>query len=201
MKRPAIKTAAAVLVIVLVMISAVWPLVGFDELLGFGSGRGSGMAQAPQGGMPQGTQPAFDGTPQANMPGQMAQGTPPAEMQGTPQPGQGGAPAAGMQPGMPNGEGQNGLIPVMRILQYVLYAIIIVCGLIAFGGIWLGKRWGTVMAIITAAIVMIMAVTSLIGAISTVMLVENIIKLLLAAAAVVLALMPAAKANTSPEIT
>jgi hypothetical protein len=201
MKRPAIKTAAAVLVIALVFFSAVWPLVGLDEVLGLGSGRSGGMGQAPQGGMPQGTPPAFDGTPLANMPGQMAQGTPLAELQGTTQPGQGGVPAAGMQPNMPDGTGQSGLMPVMRILQYVLYAIIIVCGLIAFGGIWMVKRWGTVMAIITATIVAVMTVTSLIGVMSSAMLIESIIKLLLVVAVVVLALIPAAKASTEPELT
>jgi len=93
------------------------------------------------------------------------------------------------------------LMPVMRILQYVLYAIIIVCGLIAFGGIWMEKRWGSMMAMITAAIVVVMTVTSLLGVMSSVVLIENIIKLLLVIAVVVLAAFPAVKTNKESDIT
>jgi hypothetical protein len=123
----------------------------------------------------------------------MMQGTPSAEMQGTPQPGQAGAPAADMQPGMPGDSGQGDLIQIMRVLQYALYAVIIVCGLIAFGGIWMGRRWGSVMAVVTALVVIVMTVSIMFTAISTTALVVNIASLVLAAAVIVLAVLPGTK--------
>lgn len=81
----------------------------------------------------------------------------------------------------------------MRILQYVLYALVIVCGLIAFGGLWTWKRWGIVMAVVTSVIVIVMSVMMLFGMVSTVVLVESIIRIVIALAVVVLVLLPKSK--------
>lgn len=192
MKRPMIKTVAAILMLVFILFSAVWPLAGVDELLGISDGNrpGGGMPVVPQGNMPEGTPPAFDGTLQAEMQSQA--------MLGTPQTGQGGGPGGGMQPNTGDGMRPGGLMPAMRILQYVLYAVIIVCGLIAFGGFWLNKRWGSVLAIITAVIVLVMTVTAMFGAMTAASLIECIINLLLGVAVIILAVLPG---KSKPEVT
>ena len=195
MKRPIIKTVAAILVLVFVLFSAVWPLAGVDELLGISDGnRPGGMIPVgPQGNMPEGTPPVFDGTLQAEMQGQL--------LQGTSQPGQGGGPGEGMHPNTGDGMRPSGLMPAMQILQYVLYAVIIVCGLIAFGGFWLNKRWGSVMAIITAVIVLVMTVTAMLGNISIASLIENVIKLVLGVAVIILAILPGKSKPEVAEVT
>jgi hypothetical protein len=182
MKRPLIKTVAAILVLVFVLFSAVWPLAGVDELLGINNGYrpGGGMPVGSQGIIPEGTPPSFDGTPQ---------------------PGLGGGPGGGMQPNTGNGMRQSGMMPAMSILQYVLYAVIIVCGLIAFGGFWLNKRWGSVMAIITAVIVLVMTITAMFGVLPTALLIENIIRLLLGIAVIILAVLPGKRIPETNELT
>jgi len=193
MKRPGSVTIAAILVVVLLLISAVWPLVGGDELLGMGnSGQpGANMPSGSQGNLPDAIPPGFEGTAQ-----------PPSQPDGTPQPGMGGAPdgqqgqpgmADGMQPNFGEAPAGNGMIPIMRILQYVLYALVIVCGLIAFGGLWTWKRWGNVMAVITSVIVIVMSAVSLFGMISTAVLVESIIRMVIALAVAILVLLPRSK--------
>jgi hypothetical protein len=181
MKRPITISLAAFFVLALLLISAVWPLVGGDQLLGLNRG-GTGRTM-PQGGLvPQGT-PSGD---QGNIP-QDGQGQNPA--------GLGNFSGNGGQPQMngSNFPNQNGTMQFTRILQYVLYALVIVLGLIAFGGLWAWKRWGMVMAIITAAVVLIMTITGLFRAFSTIVLIEDIVKILLAIAEAVLVLLPKSK--------
>ncbi len=179
MKRPVTVTIAAILVVFLLLISAVWPLVGGDELLRLGnSGQpGANMPSAPQGNPPEGTPPGFDGTMQ-----------PPSLPERASQPGM----TAAMQSNFGKAPNGNGMMP-MRILQYVLYALVIVCGLIAFGGLWTWKRWGIVMAVVTSVIVIVMSVMMLFGMVSTVVLVESIIRIVIALAVVVLVLLPKSK--------
>lgn len=193
MKRSGTVTIAAILVVLLLLVSAVWPLVGGDELLGLGnSGQpGRNMPSGPQGNPPDGTPPGFNGTVK-----------PPSQPEGTPQPGMDGAPdgqqvqpgmTGGMQPNIGEVPTGNGMMPIMRILQYVLYALVIGCGLIAFGGLWTWKRWGIVMAVVTSVIVIVMSVVSLFGMISTVVLVESIIRIVISLAVTVLVLLPKSK--------
>lgn len=179
MKRPNTITTAAILIVILMVISAVWPLVGGDQLLGVGSngGPGGGMPLGPLGANPQGTLP--EGTPPSM--GDLPQG-------GQFQPGQGGNLNNGMQPGQ-----SNSLMSVMRILQYVLYALIIVCSLIAFGGLWTWKRWGSIMAIVTSVIVLVMSVTLLFGMVTTANLIKNIAAIAIALTTCGLILLPRSK--------
>ena len=194
MKRPVTVTFAATLVVVLLLISAVWPLVGGDELLGSGaSGQpGANMPSPSQGNPPNGTPRGFDGTTVQ----------PPTQPDRTLQPGMGGAPGreqgqpgmtGGMQPNLGEAPAGNGMMSIMRILQYILYAFVIVCGLIAFGGLWTWKRWGIVMAVVTSVTVIAMSVVSLFNMITTVVLVENIVRILIALTVVVLVLLPKSK--------
>lgn len=193
MKRPGTVTFAAILVVVLLLISAVWPLVGGDELLRFGnSGQPGGiLPSGPLGNLPAGTPPSSDGTVQLGTP-QPGTGGAPKGMQG--QPGIGGAPDNGMQSNSSQVPSGSGLMSIMRILQYVLYALVIVCGLIAFGGLWTWRRWGSVMAVVTSVIVTVMSVVSLFGMFSTVVLIESIVRMLIALAVVALVLMPGSRA-------
>jgi len=203
MKRPVTVTIAAISVVVLMLLSAVWPLVGGDELLGLGySGApGGSMPPGTQGDLLQGIPPSLDGTEQSGM-------RSPSILDGTTQSGDAGGQNMGEaqngeqnQPGVPAGIQPNsgevpsgdGTMPIMRILQYALYALMIVCGLIAFGGLWTWKRWGIVMAVITSVIVIVMSAVSYFGMISIVMLIENIVKILIALAVIVLVLLPGSK--------
>ena len=177
MKRPITITIAAVLVLVLLLLSAVWPLVGGDQLLGLGGASRGGMG----GGMP-----SQGGTAPGNFQG----GTPPSQNS------QGQAPSTtgGFQTGSTGfSVNQSGLMKLTRILQYALYALEIIFGLIALGGLWTWKRWGIVMAIITSAIVLIATIPGMFRMFSAVSLIENILKVLLAIGVIVLVVLPKSK--------
>lgn len=173
MKRPITLIIAAVLVLVMVLLSAVWPLVGGNQLLGMPTGGGN-RSGGVNGRIP-------NGTFQGNLP-QNGQS-------------QGNSSINGSQTGTRTGGSinQSGLMQLTRILQYGLYAVIIILGLIAFGGLWTWKRWGIVMAIITAAVVLIATIPGMFRFFSIVTLIENILKVLLAIAVIVLVVLPKSK--------
>ena len=190
MKRPVTLIIASALTLILVLFAGIWPLAGGDQLIG------------AQGG-------AFTNRDGRNFgqDGQMLpQGTPSADQSQMPQPqnnnGQGQNPPGmgnGAQGGMqaPTNQGVPGSQPAMmqtqRILQYCLYVLIIVLGLIALGGLWLSKPWGTVVAIVASAVVIATSAIGLFRMISTISLIENIVKMLIAIAVIVLVLLPKKK--------
>lgn len=193
MKRPVTITVAAILVLLMVLVAAIWPLVGGDQMIGVESFNRS------RGGMPgnfSGTpQAQMQGTPMPDQNGQNPGGQPPAQdnqIQSTPMAGQNGQGQPG-QGRFGNGPRQNGMFGGLRIFEYVLYAAIIVLGLISFGGLWNWKKWGTLLAIITSAVVVAGTVPSFIRVFSPLLLVEAILKIALAIAVIVLVLLPKSK--------
>jgi hypothetical protein len=181
MKRPVLLTIAAVLVLVLVLLSAVWPMVGGNRV--------TGMAGGPsQGQMTQRTPPAGNfqkGTPDWNNNGSTSGN------QGTNSNGTGTG-----QPGFRNGNRSNnrgGMMGLTRILQYCLYALEIVLGVIASIGLWMSKRWGRVLAIITAALVLVVTIPGMFRMFSVYSLIENLAKVILAVGIIVLVVLPKSK--------
>jgi hypothetical protein len=174
MKRPKVITAAAILALVLLLAGAVWPLVGGDQLFQHDN------AVRPGGSLPQGVP--------AEMPGKGS-----VPQMGSAQTAPGGFPENGPATGSQNGIGGSGLNSIMRVLEYVLFVLVIILGLLAFGGLWTQKRWGSVMAIITSVIVVVMSVTAFFGPFLTVTLIESIAKMIISITVIVLVLLPGAK--------
>jgi len=81
----------------------------------------------------------------------------------------------------------------MRIFQYALYAVELVLGLVAMGGLWASKRWGIVLAIITSAVVLTATVPGFFRPMSMFSLVENCLKVLIAIGIIVLVVLPKPK--------
>jgi len=203
MNRPVSVTIAAISVVVLLLVSAVWPLVGGDELLGLGNSAapGGNIPPGPRVDLIQGAPPSLNGTAQDTS-------QPPLQPDKISQPGDSSAPdlaeasngdmnqpdnPAGIQPDSNANPSDNGIMRNMRILQYALYVIVIVCGLIAFGGLWAWKPWGIVMAVITSLIVIVMSAVSFFGISSTLMLIESIVKVIIALVVIVLVLLPVSR--------
>jgi hypothetical protein len=190
MKRPLTLTIAAVLVLVLILISAVWPMVGGQRLIGGMGPRGG--SNSPSGNLPSGNTP---------------QGTPPARPSGTQNGTNSSQPGAGpdnngssqqFQPGSGAPGNRGGMMQSTRVLQYVLYAVELILGLIAIGGLWASKRWGIVLSIITSALVLIATVPGIFRSFSTISLIENILKILLAICIIVLVVLPKSKLVKEP---
>ena len=185
MKRPVTLTIAAVLVLVLIVISAVWPLVGGQSLLGRTGLRGGG------------------GFPQRNFSAENSQwGTPPArlrENQNQAAPGQPGTGTENSGSGtqfQPDGRmpaNRGGAMQLMRIFQYALYAVELVLGLVAIGGLWASKRWGIVLAIITSAVVLVATAAGFFRPVSMFLLIENLLKVVIAVGVIVLVVLPKPK--------
>ncbi|MHC1740396.1 MAG: hypothetical protein AB9897_04720 [Anaerolineaceae bacterium] len=178
MKRPITFTVAAALVLLLILISSIWPMLGGERLLG-------GAPNSIQGSLP----PSPRG-PSSNQ-------LDPAQNGSLPD-GQGIQPGDGTQFQPANGMGVNnaGSMLINRILLYALYAlyaVILILGLIAIGGLWVSKRWGVVLAILTSVVVMISAIPQLFRQPAVFSLIENLLKVLLAIGIIVLVLIPRRK--------
>jgi hypothetical protein len=196
MKRPITLTIAAILVLVMILLSSVWPVVGGDRLLGMStvSGRFSG-------GFPGGNPPS--GNFQQGMPsGNFSQGTPPSGQpngnqngfnpNGQNQNGTGNGTNQQFQPGT-GGRGPRGGLTGNRELQYVLYAVEFLLGVATIVGLWLSKRWGMVLAIITSAVVLIATIPGMFRVFSAFSLIESLLKILLAIGIIVLVVIPKPK--------
>jgi hypothetical protein len=188
-KRPAVVTIAAILLIVLSLFVASLGVANQFGLLGGGFGNGQFVARNgqnrnfnSQGGFPQGGFP------------------------------QGGAPQGGFQndPNNPgttpnrtfNRQSATGLASIFRILRPVTIAldiILLVLSVVAAIGLFKSKRWGTILAIVISVLLILLTVPSMIRIFSTVTLAENLVRILLAVAVIVLLLLPSArKSNATP---
>jgi hypothetical protein len=111
------------------------------------------------------------------------------------------SPARGPQNGTPpfneNLQGPN----QSRTLEYVLYSLILALGLIAFNGLWRWKFWGNVVSIITASIVIVPTLPMIFKNVPTLVLIECLIKVILAAGVIVLVLVPASRQGRVKLIT
>ncbi len=99
------------------------------------------------------------------------------------------------------GGGTNRLFRLFSLLRPVTIGldiiILILAGVAAFA-LFRGKRWGVVLAIILAVLVLLLTIPSMIRIFSAVVLVENLARILLAVAVVVLLLLPASRKAFAP---
>jgi hypothetical protein len=187
-KRPTVVTIAAVLLIVLSLFVAGLGIANQFGLLGQGFGNrqfiagqgrnrnftppsGSQSNGFPQNGSPQ------NGFPQNGFPsGQTGQGT--------------------TRNFTFTGRGNTGLAGILRILRPITIALdLILLGLsiIAAIGLFMYKRWAIILAIVVSALVILLTIPSMIRIFSTVTLIENLVRILMAVAVIVLLLLPASR--------
>ncbi len=96
----------------------------------------------------------------------------------------------------PGGGGGSGLTRLFRLLRPVMIGldvVLLVLAAVAAFGLIKGKRWGVVLSIILAVLVILLTIPSMIRIFSIVVLVENLARILLAVAVVVLLLLPASR--------
>lgn len=92
--------------------------------------------------------------------------------------------------------GNTGLANILRILRPVTLAldiILFVLSVVAAIGLFKSKHWATILAIIVSALVILLTIPSMIRIFSTVTLVENLIRILMAVAVIVLLLLPTSR--------
>jgi hypothetical protein len=182
-KRPTVVTIAAVLLIVLSLFVAGLGIANQYGLLGGGFGNrqfvagqfGNRNFTPPNGSQPIG--PQSGGLPSDGFPG-----------------------AQNNQGPTPNftftGRSPTGLANILRIIRPVTVAldiIILVLAVVAAVGLFLSKRWATILAIGVSVLVILLTIPSMIRIFSTVTLVENLVRILMAVAVIVLLLLPSAR--------
>jgi uncharacterized membrane protein (DUF2068 family) len=84
------------------------------------------------------------------------------------------------------------------ILADVLYALEIALGIAVIIGLWLSKRWGSILAIILAALVLIVTLPGLLQMTAVALVVENVLKVLLSVGIMVLVLLPGSRLAAEP---
>jgi hypothetical protein len=188
MKRPIVLTIAAILVLVMILLSAVWPMVGGDRWLGMGTASARFSGGFTNGNFPSGR--FQQGTPSGNFPQGTPSGQPNGNQNGFVQNGNGtnqsfqtGTGFRGTRGGMMGG----------RVLQYVLYAVELLLGLAAIVGLWLSKKWGVVLAIITSAVILVATIPGMFRFFTTFTLIESLLKIVLAIGIIVLVAIPKPK--------
>lgn len=182
-KRPTVVTVAAILLIVLSLFVAGLGIANQYGLLGQGFGNrqfvarnGQNRSFNPQGGFPQG------GFPQG--------GSPQGGFQNDPN-------NPGTTPNLTfNRQGNTGLASLLRTLRPITLAldiILLVLAGVAVFGLFKSKRWGKILAIVISVLVILLTIPSMIRIFSTVTLAENLVRILLAVAVIVLLLLPTSR--------
>ncbi len=92
-----------------------------------------------------------------------------------------------------NFRGGTGITSLLRTLRPITLgldiALLVLAGVAAFA-LFKGKRWGQILAIVVAAIILLLTIPSMIRIFSAVVLIENLVRILLALAVIVLLLLP-----------
>jgi hypothetical protein len=177
-KRPPVVTIAAILLVILALFVAGLGIAGQ-----FGLTRGSRQFAAgqfrnrnftfPNGG-------SNNGSPIGSLPnGQNGTGTTP-----------------NFNRTFPGATGATGITRLIRLIQPVIIGLdilmLILAGVAAFA-IFKGKRWGVILAIVLAVILLLLTIPGFIRIFSAVVLIENLARILLAVAVIVLLLLPASR--------
>lgn len=194
MKRPAILTIATVCLVLLVLISFGLALARNFGLMGTtfnpaGFPDGStihGQGIFPQGGFLQSDNLPGDGVPQ-QMPGNFDPNNSDTQSNPTTRTFQGRT------------GGTAGLFRILGFATTGLNIVALVLGLLAAIGLWKQKKWGAVLAIIVAVLILLTSFSGLLRFFSL-LFGEALLKVLLALAVIVLLLLPAArKRYSAPE--
>lgn len=178
-RRPAVVTIAAILLIVLSLFVAGLGIASQYGLLGrgfgarqFGAGQFRNRNFAPQSGVP------FNGfNNNQNNQGTTPNFTPNRQFSAT---------------------GINRLLRLIRPVTIGLDIAMLVLSVVAAIGLLKSKRWGAVLAIVLAVLLILLAIPGMLRIFSAMVLVENIVRILLAIAVIVLLLLPAARKSYLP---
>lgn len=205
-KRPAVVTIAAILLLILTLFVAGFALAsqfglirgaGFFGRRQFTPGQFRGGNFTPPGGSI-GNLPGGQGFPGGNDPnGFQGNGTGGAN-------GFNGAPGANGFPNGLNGQGTRtfnragvaGIFRYLRFLQPILLGLsilLLILAVVAVVGLFMNRRWGSILAIVISALVILLTLPSMIRIFSTLTLVEGLFRILLSLAVIVLLLLPAAR--------
>jgi hypothetical protein len=182
-KRPAVVTIAAILLIVVSLFVAGLGIANQFGLLGRGFGNQAFVAGqfrnrtfTGQNGSPSNGFPS-NGFPSNGLPNdQTNQGTTNNFVRNRP---------AG-----------TGLTSILRLLQPVtlgLDILMLILAVVAAIGLFKSKRWGVILAIVISVLLILLAIPGMLRIFSAVVLVENLVRILLAIAVVVLLLLPSAR--------
>lgn len=177
-KRPAVVTIAAILLIVLSLFVAGLGIASQYGLLGrgfgarqFGAGQFRNRNFAPQSGVPS------NGFNNQNNQGTTPNFTPNRQFSAT---------------------GISRLLRLIRPVTIGLDIAMLVLSVVAAIGLLKSKRWGAVLAIVLAVLLILLAIPGMLRIFSAMVLVENIVRILLAIAVIVLLLLPAARKSYLP---
>ncbi len=183
--RPITLIVAAGLLLLLLLLAALLPLVGGERLF-FMAGRAGG--QQFNGRTPGQAAPNFDlKNPPQN------QDNFNGNNQGN------GTNSGSSQTYRGNFSSSNtGFSSVLRILQRILEWVELGLGILAIVGLWLKKRWGIVLAILISVLIFCFTLTGMFRMFNTIIFIENLAKVLLAAAVTVLVLLPQSRKATAP---
>ena len=188
-KRPTVVTIAAVLLIVLSLFVAGLGIANQFGLLGGGFGNRQFTAGQFRNGNfppPGGSQPngQFNGSPN-DLPSGGFPNT---------QNNQGTTPNFAFTP-----RGNTGLANIFRILRPVTLAldiILLALAIVAAIGLFMSKRWATIMAIVVSVLVILLTIPNMIRIFSATTLIENLLRILMAVAVIILLLLPSARKTT-----
>jgi hypothetical protein len=177
-KRPAVITIGAVLLLILSLLVAGLGVANQFGLLGRGLGarqfvvgRSGNRNFSPQNGFPQ------NGFPQNGVPNdQNYQGTTP-----------------NFAPNRQFGTGFNTLFRLIQPIMLGLDILLLILSVIATIGLFKSKRWGAILAIIISVLMILLTIPGMLRVFSSVLLIENLVRVLLAVAVIVLLLLPAAR--------
>jgi hypothetical protein len=174
-QRPAVVTIAAILLIILSLFVAGLGIASQYGLLGRGFGNQQfvpgqfrNRTFTPQGGNPSNGFPNNQGTTD--------QGTTPNFT--------------------PNRQFGTGFTSILRLLQPVtlgLDILMLILAVVAAIGLFKIKRWGMILAIVISILLILLAIPGMLRIFSVVVLVENLVRILLAIAVVILLLLPSAR--------
>ncbi|MFH2039558.1 MAG: hypothetical protein ABIJ65_09015 [Chloroflexota bacterium] len=191
-KRPAILTIATICLVLLVLLSSGLALARNFGLLGTSLGAAGfpfgsmmrGQGNFPQGGSQQPGNLPGDGTFQR--PGNFDPNDPDTQVNPTTRTFQGGTGTT------------SGLIRILGFATTGLNIVALVLGLLAAFGLWKQKKWGAVLAIIVAVLILLTSFSGLLSFFSLLIFGEALLKVLLALAVIILLLLPASRKAYAP---
>jgi hypothetical protein len=200
-KRPVILTIATILLVVLVLFSSGLALARNFGLVrqNFGGAGFAGRRFAAGGGQGNFPQGGFNNAQPGTLPGSGAEGgTGTFQLPGNINPNN---PNAQTNPNFQNFQGRgtggaSGLMGIFRLATMVLNISALVLGLVAAFGLWKQKKWAAVLAIILASLLLLTSLTGftvLLRFFAPLAFAESFFKVLLAAAVIVLLLLPASR--------
>jgi hypothetical protein len=101
----------------------------------------------------------------------------------------------------PNRQFGTGLASVLRLLQPVMTGldiVLLILSIVAVVGLLKNMRWGAILGIVLSVLVILLAIPGFIRLFSAVVLIENLVRILLAVAVIVLLLLPIARKSYLP---